>query len=199
MAATRRAPRVPTAVWIVAALSAACGRPEPPSALARAAADAGSSASTPIDAGPPLVLDDLWALAREGDDLDLSRLARREGPASLARALDVPEARPTALRALACADGPPEIAPLARVAAKGDAADAAKALDTLLILAARPRRAEEIEDVDLLREGILALLALARDPASRRERRVPAIGALRMFADAGMLRREEIPTDLDAK
>jgi hypothetical protein len=62
-------------------------------------------------------------------------------------------------------------------------------------LAARPRRSEDVEDVEELREGCQKLGALARDVAKAKERRIGAIRALRMMPCPTL----ELPGDLDAK
>ncbi|MDB4945331.1 MAG: hypothetical protein JWP97_4865 [Labilithrix sp.] len=148
------------------------------------------------EAGPAAVRDvAMWTSAREGAAEDLASLATHEGAAGLVEAAGEPSLHATALRAMAYAPGWAQLPYLAGAAAgKGDD-DARLALASIGELAARPRRSEDVEDVEELGEGCEKLGALARDTAGVRERRVSALGALRMLPCP----RQELPTDLDAR
>jgi hypothetical protein len=148
------------------------------------------------EAGPAAIRDvAMWTNAREGSVEDLATLAIHEGGTGLVEAAADPELRPTALRAMAYARGWTQLPLLATTAAGKSDDDAKIALDSVLELAARPRTAEDVEDVDELREGCEGLGGLARDTGRDKDRRIPAIRALRMLPCP----KSEIPTDLDAR
>jgi hypothetical protein len=88
---------------------------------------------------------------------------------------------------------------LADLGAHGAEAEALVALDAIVEQAARVRRATDPEDADELRAGCAALLALGREVAQPKPRRVRAIRALRMLSDRGCVTRKDIPMDLDPK
>jgi hypothetical protein len=88
---------------------------------------------------------------------------------------------------------------LVRVAHESDEPAALAALDAIVGLSARRRTAAAPEDALELHEGCRALLDLARMPEAPRPRRLRAIRALRMLSERGCVRRDEIPTDLDAR
>ena len=80
--------------------------------------------------------------------------------------------------------------------AAGDVDDDAKAaLESIVELAARPRHSVDEEDVDELRAGCTDLLAFAKDAKRPKDRRIPALRALRMMPCP----KADLPTDLDAK
>ena len=87
---------------------------------------------------------------------------------------------------------------LAQVGTTGTDDEARAALDAVVELAARPRRATDPEDADELHVGCGALLDLARGAERPKERRVLAIRALRMLTDRGCVKKADIPTELDA-
>jgi len=166
-----------------------------------------------IDAGVAFASNDptleaLWARAQSdaGEADDLARLADREGAGGLAaRANADPAARVTALRAMAYAPEPGawEGLPLLAEAARAPGDDEANAaLDSVIDLAARPRRAIDPEDAAELKQGCDVLLAIATahdaKTAMPRARRVKAIRALRMLADRGCVDPAAIPADVDA-
>jgi hypothetical protein len=176
---------------------------------------AASSASLPdgarpVDASAVVVSSDpkreeLWARARRdasGAD-DLMRLADVEGATGLAeRGGADPESRTVALQAMAFAPEPGAFAgfPFLAQAAEGqDETQAEAALDSLVDLAARPRRALDPEDAAEMKSGCDALLSVAKDPKAVRSRRVKAIRALRMLAERGCVTADVLPTDLDAR
>ena len=150
----------------------------------------------PAEAGPVAVRDvAMWTSAREGTTEDLASLATHEGGAGLVEAASEPELRPTALRAMGFARGWAQL-PFLTTAASGKSEDEARlALASVLELAARPRRSEDVEDVEELGEGCAKLLALAREASQPRERRVGAIRALRMMPCP----KQDLPAELDAK
>jgi hypothetical protein len=148
------------------------------------------------DAGAAAVRDvAMWTAAREGGVEDLASLATHEGAAGLLEASGEAELRPTALRAMAYARGWAQVPYLAQAAATSEDAEARLALGSLVELAARPRRSEDLEDEAELRDGCDKLGALVRDAAQARERRIGALRALRMMPCP----RQELPAELDAR
>jgi hypothetical protein len=137
----------------------------------------------------------MWAAAKDGDVEDLATLAVHEGAMGLVEAASDAELRPTALRAMAHARGWAQLPYLSAVASGKDDAEARLALDSILDLAARPRRSEDPEDASELGEGCEKLVALARAADGQRTRRIAAIRALRMMPCP----KADLPTDLDAR
>jgi len=178
----------------------ACGKGTP-SGPKNTSASASTSASVSKltmtfygDAGPRNLT--MWTNAKDGEEEDLATLATHEGAIGLVAAAEEDKAlRPVAMRAMAHARGWAHLPFLANVAAGPDAAEAKAALESIIDLAARPRRSEDQEDFEELREGCEKLLGLAKDVKSARERRVPAVRALRMMPCP----KADLPTDLDAK
>jgi hypothetical protein len=140
-----------------------------------------------------------WAAARDGEPEELMRLADLAGCEGLAGGAAQPDLRPTALLAMQYCRDFTELPLLAQVGTEGSDGDARSALASAVALAARPRRSVDPEDADELHGGCTTLLALARDPARPRDRRVLAIRALRMLSEYGCVKRAEIPADLDAR
>jgi hypothetical protein len=140
-----------------------------------------------------------WAAAKEGDPEELSRLADLVGCEGLRERGEAAELRPTAIRAMQCCRDLSELPWLARIGATGQDDDARAALETVVELAARPRRATDPEDAEELHTGCGALLELAKAADRPKPRRVLAIRALRMLSDRGCVKRADIPTDLDAR
>lgn len=138
----------------------------------------------------------MWSAARDGGDAEeLASLAVHEGAAGLVEAAADEKLRPVAIRAMAFARGWAQLPFLVKTAA-GDADDDAKAaLESIVELAARPRHSVDEEDVDELRAGCTDLLALAKDAKRPKDRRIPALRALRMMPCP----KADLPTDLDAK
>lgn len=138
----------------------------------------------------------LWQNATDGDVEDLTTLAVEEGAGHLVEVAKThKELRPTAIRAMAYAYGWAQLPFLAEVAGAKDNDEATLALGSAFDIAARPRRSEDVEDVDELREGCEALGALARDGSRPKPRRLGAIRTLRMLPCPKM----DVPTELDAK
>jgi hypothetical protein len=191
---------------IFAALAAIdCGKSPPQSASVPPASATGAvtvvdAASSGDDAAVPMDSRELaqWAAASEGDAEELGRLARRVGCEGLRERADAPELRTTAARAMQYCGDFSELPWLAQLAAGASDDEARAALESIVELAARPRRATDPEDADELHAGCAALLDLARATDRPKERRVLAIRSLRMLADRGCVKRSEIPTDLDA-
>ena len=197
------------AVLFAVVLFAACGGcgkrvpgEKDTTAAAQASAvapDAGRAITLELDAASlrdPL----LWGSAKDGDVEDLAELAAHEGAMGLVEATTEPALRPTALRAMGYARGWAQLPLLAKVASGKNDDEARLALEATLELAARPRRSEDPEDAEELREGCDTLLVLARDVARPRARRVAAVRALRMMpCPPGKAGPEELPTDVDAK
>jgi len=141
----------------------------------------------------------MWTSARAGGPDELASLAAHEGASGLVEDAADPELFPTALRAMTYARGWAQLPFLTRVATGKSDDDARVALEVMADLATRPRRSEEPEDVDELKEGCEALVALAREgagsKAARRERRTGALRALRMMPCPPA----DLPADLDTR
>jgi hypothetical protein len=159
--------------------------------------DAGSAAD---DAAVPMDPRELaqWAAAKDGDPEELGRLARLVGCEGLRERADTPELRITAARAMQHCGDFSELPWLAQLAAGASDDEARAALESIVELAARPRRATDPEDADELHAGCAALLDLARATDRPKDRRVLAIRSLRMLADRGCVKPADVPTDLDA-
>jgi hypothetical protein len=140
-----------------------------------------------------------WAAAEQGDPEELMRLEDQVGCERLHELGLRPDLRVTAIRAMAYCGDFSELPWLVQCATEAGDTEARAALEAVDDLAARPRRATDPEDADELHVGCASLLALARSTSRPKERRVLAVGALRMLADRGCVRRAEIPTDLDVK
>jgi hypothetical protein len=140
-----------------------------------------------------------WEAAKEKDPEELARLEDLVGCEGLKeRAVDA-ELRGTAIQAMQYCRDFSELPWLVEVGATGKDEEAKAALDAIVELSARPRRATDPEDADELHTGCRALLDLAKAVDRPKERRVRAIRALRMLADRGCVKGAEIPTDLDAR
>jgi hypothetical protein len=190
------------AVVLAMVLYGACGGcgkgtgPGPNATPATSSAPVANRTTLPAEAGPVAERDvAMWTSAREGTTEDLASLATHEGAAGLVEAANEADLRPTALRAMGYARGWAQLPYLAQVAAGKSDDDAHLALEAVGELAARPRRSEDVEDADELREGCEKLAAIARDAARGRDRRIPAIRALRMMPCPKL----DLPSDLDAK
>ncbi len=181
------------------AACSACGKgsgSDPNVAPAASSAPVVSRTSIPAEAGPVAVRDlAMWTAARGGAPEDLASLATHEGAIGLVEAASEDELRSTALRAMGYARGWAQLPYLATAAGGKSDDDARLALESLIELAARPRRSEDVEDAEELREGCEKLGALARDPARAQGRRIGALRALRMMPCP----KQDLPTDLDAK
>lgn len=192
---------ISTALLVMSmAAVAACGR----HARAGGAADSSAAVAQAVgeqEAGPPMDPREAeaWLRAGQGDDGDLARLADLVGCEGLRERAVASQLRPIAIRAMASCRDFSVLPWLAQIAATGEDAEAADALETIVDQAARPRRAVDPEDADDLSEGCRELLALAKAKSRPRVRRVAAIRALRMLADRGCVNRAEVPVEFDAK
>ncbi len=195
-----RTPRLAALLAVIHALACAKG------AVANGPGSPPPDAGAPGDAGSSLVVvaedpraEALWRAAADGDADDQERLAAYVGSDVLAEASIVPARRATALRALAFSDDFVPLPFLARVATSAPEGEAATALESAAMIAARPRRATDAEDALELHEGTVTLLALAKDTTRPAKVRALTIRALRLLAARGALLASEIPTDLDAR
>jgi hypothetical protein len=187
--------------------AAACGKSTSPSA---SMPSAGVTGSGPRDGGAGAAEDAVsapmdareaaqWAAAKEGDPEELARLADLVGCEGLRDRAETRDLRLSAITAMQYCRDFSELPFLTQVAAAGKDDEARAALDAVVELAARPRRATDPEDADELHVGCATLLDLARATDRPKGRRVVAIRALRMLADRGCVKRADIPTDLDAR
>jgi hypothetical protein len=139
-----------------------------------------------------------WEAAKEADPDELERLADLVGCEGLRERAADTELRGRAIAAMQYCPDFSELPWLVQVGMTGKDEEATAALDAIVELSARPRRATDPEDADELHAGCGALLDLAKAADRPKERRVRAIRALRMLAERGCVKRTEIPTDLDA-
>jgi hypothetical protein len=196
-------------IFLFLTLSVDCGKSTAPSAAVPPASAPGAAPSdaavvtgeqggaAPMDAREAAQ----WAAAKEGegDAEELARLADLVGCEGLRERGEGEDLRMTAIRAMQYCRDFSELPWLAQIAAGGSDDEARAALETVVELAARPRRATDPEDADELHTGCGALLGLAKDTERARARRVLAIRALRMLTERGCVKRSDIPTDLDAR
>lgn len=209
-AARLRVVALGTGVLVVLATFAACGAcgkriPAGDDPTSARDSDGGAPSSLAAQTADAAALRDplLWEHAREGDAEDLAALAASEGAVGLVEAASDPTLRQTAVRAMAYARGWAQLPLLAKLANGKDDEEAKLALDAAVELATRPRRAEDPEDADELREGCEGLFALSHSDKPARSRRVLAIRALRMMpcppTDGGASLDGALPKDVDAK
>jgi hypothetical protein len=140
-----------------------------------------------------------WAAAAQGEAEELMRLEDLVGCQGLRDRASQRDRRDTAIRAMQYCTDFSELPWLVQVATEESDADARAALEAIDEIAARPRRATDPEDAEELHAGCGALLALARSTSRPRERRVLAVGALRMMSERGCPRRADIPSGVDVK
>jgi hypothetical protein len=147
------------------------------------------------------VKDDLWRRALERDPIDLARLADREGAGGLLEGLE--EGGPIALVALAALpfadDADVAFQRLGEIVRQLDPASTGPVLETIVDMAARPRRQTEPLDPPGLRSCAEALMTLAEQKSLAKSIRAPAISALRLLAERRAVTAAAIPTDLDPK
>lgn len=184
----------------------ACGRRSPGGGDTTATANTSTTSAASSVQAKHLAVDAsalrdalLWGNAKDGDTEDLMTLAAHEGAMGLVEAADDAALRPTAIRAMAYARGWAQLPLLTKAAAGKSDEEARLALESTIELAARPRRAEDPEDAQELREGCDALVALARDGARTKERRVGALRAVRMMPCPPRKPEDDLPSELDAK
>jgi hypothetical protein len=145
--------------------------------------------------------DPLWQRALDGDRVDLSRLADREGASGLVDGLE--EGGPIGLTALAslpyAEDAELAYRRLGEAVALSDPDDALPFVETILALASRRRRQTEPLDPPGMRSSADALLEVARNKSAPARTRAASISALRMLSESGAVQAAAIPTDLDMK
>lgn len=127
---------------------------------------------------------ELLARVREGDDADVSRFAAYVGAPGLIELSRADDTRALSLAAMEHTPGFSCAALLAETAKQGKDDDARIALRSLHGIAARPRRAVDLEDRAELTYACDTLLELSHDE-SRKERADVATSVLRMLAAYG--------------
>lgn len=143
------------------------------------------------------MVEDLWQRAADGEGADLARLYDREGESGLIERASLPAYRATAIAALGFGRDFTALPFLVEVASSAENAAADLALASISNLASVPRRGRDPEDAIELRQGCVALLALARNEGVPRDRRARAVSALRMLAPTGCTHGELPPKDFD--
>jgi len=145
--------------------------------------------------------DELWRRAREGDPVDLARLADREGAGGLLEGLE--EGGPIGLTALAALpwtdDADTAYQRLGEIVRQLDPTATGPVIGAIIGMAARPRRQTEPLDPAGLRSCADALLTVAERKSLAKNVRAPAISALRLLAERGAVSAAAIPNDLDPK
>ncbi len=202
MTASRRGALFALALALVP--TAACSSCKDDAAADGGAPDGASSAVGSASVEPPVVRtpedERMWTVAKDGEEDDWIRLAHREGASGLAERATDPAWRPTALRAMAYADGFAQLPALGAAAATGSEDDAKLAAASAAMLAARRTTQLDPEDAEELADGCGALLGAAKDTTRPKVVRVDCIRALRMLSDRpGCVNPADIPHDLDAK
>jgi hypothetical protein len=200
VAAARAAPVLAmlAGAFATAATTTACGKREgSPSALALAGGENATEEAHPEPMEPREA--DAWAHAKDGDDEDRMRLVDLVGCTGLRERAGDPQWRATAIHAMAFCGDFSELPWLVSLGTGGSDPLALDALQSVVDLAARPRRATDPEDAEELGEGCRALLGFARDAHGPKPRRVVAVRALRMLSERGCVKAADVPTDLDAK
>jgi len=166
-----------------------------------------------LDAAPPPSLnakpekeserakDDLWRRAGDGDQIDLARLADREGAGGLLEGLEEGGAvGRTALEALPFADdADAAFQRLGEILRQIDPGESGPIVRSITGIALRPRRQTEPLDPPGLHSCALAVLEVAQKTSLAKTVRAPAISALRLLSERNALDAGMIPTDLDAK
>jgi hypothetical protein len=188
----------------VALCIVACGRTSPsasapdsshapstkPAAALVAAPDGGASEAR--DA----YVDELYRRAADGTEEDLMRLARRLGPLDLFDTARTKDERRIAVRAMAFTEGLAALPILADLAAGDDEALALDASESATSLAGRGRDQNDPEDAEEMRAGCTKLLALAKGSGTKAVR-IHAVRTLRLLADRGCVKADDIPKDFD--
>jgi hypothetical protein len=127
----------------------------------------------------------LWEAAKDGDEMELSRLANDRGPSGLVERASDPALRETAIRAMGYTRSLVGLPLLGDSAAKDPEPLATAAVQSAEMLAAEPRRTWDPEDADEVRQGCDKLKAAAADPARPKAVRDGASRAVKMLADLG--------------
>lgn len=188
----------------VALCIVACGRTSP-----SASAPDSSHAQAPKPAAPLVVasdggasdardayVDELYRRAAEGTEEDLMRLARRLGPLDLMETARTADERRIAVRAMAFTEGLSALPILAELASGEDEAMALDAAESATSLAGRGRDQNDPEDADEMRAGCTRFLALAKG-SGKKALRIQAVRTLRLLADRGCAKPDDIPKDFD--
>lgn len=184
----------------IAVCIVACGRTSPtanapdsskPVPSTVAASDGGEGPREAHEA-----MDELWSRAAEGAEEDVIRLARTLGPTGLADGATTKETNRLAAKAMAYTEGLAGLAWLADKAAGEDTELALEAAESAVRLAARGRDQNDPEDVEEMREGCKKLLAVSKGSAPK-PLKIKAIRAMRLLADRGCQKVEDIPKDFD--
>lgn len=170
------------------------GEAQPPSSAS--AFEAGAGERSPIAAIDDARTKDLWERAnKEGEVDDFARLADHVGTPALEAALADKERRVSALRALGHSPGFGQLLPLAKAAKEGPDADAEGAFTSIRLLALRPVKSEDQEELSEMREGCAVLVALATDKGAPGPRRKNALSVLRMLKERGCVAAKDIPAE----
>lgn len=185
----------------VAVCIVACGRTSPsPTApdtstggigIRLAAADAGEAGA------PDPALSELWLRASEGAEEDLMRLARTLGPEGLIDGATSKEARGLAIHAMPFTDGFAGLPWLADLTGSEDVTLGREAAEAAVALASRGRDQNDPEDAEEMRAGCIKLIAVAKESKHDKLVRIRAVRTLRLLADRGCAKTDEIPTELD--
>jgi hypothetical protein len=127
----------------------------------------------------------LWEAAKDGDEMELARLANDRGPMGLEERASDPVLRETALRAMGYTRSLVGLPLLGESAAKDPEPLATAAVQSAEMLAAEPRRTWDPEDALEVRQGCTSLKAAAADVARPKAVRDGASRAVKMLADLG--------------
>jgi hypothetical protein len=186
----------------VAVCIVACGRTSPAANAPDTSVGAGPSlAAALVDAGEGGARDseytELWSRAADGTEEDSMRLARALGPEGLVAGATSQAARLVAIRAMAFSDGFAGLPWLGDVAAGEDVALAKEAADSAVAMAARGRDQNDPEDAEEMRAGCTKLVAIAKNGKHDKTVRIRAVRILRLLAERGCVKVDDIPTDFD--
>jgi hypothetical protein len=178
-------------------LAASCKKSRPEGVAPPPSLRPDASASPTSERGK----DDLWQRALGGDEIDLARLADREGAKGLLDGLEEGGAiGVAALEALPLADdAEAAYGRLGEIATQIDSRQAGRVVQAIYAIAAKPTRQVEPVDPPGAKSCALALLELARDTSRAASVRAPAISALRLLATKNAVDPALVPGDMDPK
>jgi|GEM_PF-5769745 len=192
-------PRSFLVVWLagatVACGGAACGKKGP----VQSAPDSGVAVEGLLPPAPDADPrgDALWAaVAADGDEADVARLADYLGAAGLAAATGTRE-HSLVFRTLGYTEGWDAFPVLVEAVLAGDARDAA--LDALLRLTSRARLATDVEAPDELFAAADSLAKWVGDGGGSKEERARAVSALRRLVAWGWIAKPDLINREDAK
>jgi hypothetical protein len=188
----------------VALCIVACGRTSPSASAPDSSLPQTTKPAAPLfvasDGGAADVrdayVDELYKRAAEGTEEDLMRLARRLGPLDLMETARTADERRIAVRAMAFTEGLAALPILADLAAGEDEAMALDAAESATSLAGRGRDQNDPEDAEEMRAGCTKLLAVAKG-SGKKALRIQAVRTLRLLADRGCAKVDDIPKDFD--